>query len=470
MIMKNIRMTMFFSILFFTLFGVVYAATNQIDLSEYGQYVINYEDREFADYLHKRLADFSQILDNTQKQLKSPYVFRTNLFSETGEISLIKADEKEKLNQYVNIIDSLAKKRNKITSSLVPDILSAGFHIRSSGDSIEVLYAKKSILPINVFGALQKIRGEFVHLLLFNVERKYDYVTFMYTYLHTRKVLEGYAIAYSDTIQPMIIKLQIKSGVPEEILVHGGSFQMGNTRDDIRGEKNEKPAHEVTLNYDFWIWKYEVTFSEYDVYCQRTGKSKPDDNGWGRISRPVINVSWYDAIEYCNWLSEQAGIKKAYDSQGNLLDQNGRVTTDITKVEGYRLPTEAEWEYAARGGRNSGGFLYAGSNSLEEVSWFWNVWLDPNSKTQPVGGNKENELGLHNITGNVSEWCHDWLGDYSAVYQTNPTGPDSGVQRVKRGASWGDWVKSNLRLTFRFRGERTWRTAESGFRLARTAF
>ncbi|HPV96005.1 MAG TPA: SUMF1/EgtB/PvdO family nonheme iron enzyme, partial [Thermotogota bacterium] len=176
--------------------------------------------------------------------------------------------------------------------------------------------------------------------------------------------LEGYAIAYSDTIQPMIIKLQIKSGVPEEILVRGGSFQMGNTRDDIRGEKNEKPAHEVTLNYDFWIWKYEVTFSEYDVYCQRTGKSKPDDNGWGRISRPVINVSWYDAIEYCNWLSEQAGIKKAYDSQGNLLDQNGRVTTDITKVEGYRLPTEAEWEYAARGGETR-----EGSCTLEATLW-----------------------------------------------------------------------------------------------------
>jgi len=305
-----------------------------------------------------------------------------------------------------------------------------------------------------------------VYQLYSNMENKYEYVTYIFTYFHAKELLEAYAIAYSDTIQPMIIKLQMKSKVPEEILVRGGSFQMGNTRDDIRGEENEKLVHEVALNYDFWIGKYEVTFSEYDVYCQLTGKSKPDDNGWGRVSKPVINVSWYDAIEYCNWLSEQAGIKKAYDSQGNLLDRNGKVTKDITKVEGYRLPTEAEWEYAARGGQNSRGYKYVGSDTINEVAWY-----SDNSgwKTHPVGEKKPNELGLYDMSGNVVEWCHDWYGDYSSATQTNPTGPSSGAFRVDRGGSWGN-SDQYCRAAARSSSTPTSSIRSIGFRLSRTVF
>ncbi len=124
-------------------------------------------------------------------------------------------------------------------------------------------------------------------------------------------------------------------------LVEKGSFTMGDTWGG--GDSDEKPTHKVTFTYDFYIGKYEVTFDEYDAFCEATGRSKRSDSGWGRGNRPVINVSWWDAIEYCNWLSEKENLPKAYDSKGNLLDKDGRVTTDPSKVVGYRLPTEAEW-------------------------------------------------------------------------------------------------------------------------------
>ena len=253
---------------------------------------------------------------------------------------------------------------------------------------------------------------------------------------------------------------------PSMILVEGGTFQMGNTRNDSEGHSDEKPVHTVNLTYDYRIGKYEVTFDEYDAFCNATGRSKPGDEGWGRGTRPVMNVSWMDAIGYCNWLSEKEGIAKAYDSNGNLLDGNGNIMTDITRVEGYRLPTEAEWEYAALGGSDSKGYKYAGSNTLSEVGWY-----DGNSgrKTQPVGQKKANELGLYDVSGNVWEWCHDWYGDYASTTQTNPTGPNSGSLRLARGGSWNmaDWgcrvAHRNNTLVPTYTGRST------GFRVARTS-
>jgi|GEM_PF-1798401 len=251
---------------------------------------------------------------------------------------------------------------------------------------------------------------------------------------------------------------ETSSRIPEGmVLVKAGSFEMGNTRGDSEGDSDEKPVHRVTLTYDYWIWKYEVTFAEYDLYCESVGKSKPSDRGWGRGSRPVMNVSWNDAIGYCNWLSEKEGLAKAYDGNGNLLDGNGRTTRDITKVEGYRLPTEAEWEYAARGGHKSAGdYKYAGSNNLGNVGWYWqnsgDKWLAGddsdrdldtmvanNCGTHPVGQKAANELGIYDMSGNVWEWCHDWWDSdwYEEGRQTNPVGPSqAGSYRVKRGGCW----------------------------------
>ena len=251
----------------------------------------------------------------------------------------------------------------------------------------------------------------------------------------------------------------------EQVLVKGGTFQMGNTRGDSEGDSDEKPVHTVKLTYDYYIGKYEVTFNEYDAYCEDTGKSKEDDEGWGRGNRPVIWVSWNDAISYCNWLSESEGLSKAYDINGNLLDKNGRQTRDITQVEGYRLPTEAEWENAARGGhKNTSDYKYAGSNTIDEVAWYRD---NSNYKTHEVGQKAPNELGIYDMSGNVWEWCHDWYGSYTSTTQTNPTGPNSASDRVYRGGSWGDYAR-RCRVADRICFDPDYSDIVLGLRIART--
>ncbi len=260
----------------------------------------------------------------------------------------------------------------------------------------------------------------------------------------------------------------------ELVLVERGSFTMGDGSDD------QKPAHIVELTYDFLIGKYEVTFDQYDWFCEETGRKTPSDNSWGRGSRPVIFVSWWDAIAYCNWLSEKEKLPKAYDNNGNFLDKDGRVTTDPSKVVGYRLPTEAEWEYAARGGSKSKGYKYAGSDNIDDVAWYWqnsgdkyltgdwnwDTMMKNNCKTQEVGKKAPNELGIYDMSGNVWEWCSDWYGNYSSSAQTNPYN-NSGSGRVLRGGSWSSNAAYS-RVANRNRSSPTDTSFNLGFRIART--
>ncbi len=252
--------------------------------------------------------------------------------------------------------------------------------------------------------------------------------------------------------------------IPSMILVEKGSFTMGDTWSD--GESDEKPTHKVTFTYDFYIGKYETTFDEYDAFCNATGRSKLGDSGFGRGSRPVFNVTWWDAIDYCNWLSEKEKLPKAYDNNGNLLDKDGRITTDITKVLGYRLPTEAEWEYAARGGNKSKGYRYAGSDNVNDVAWYYS---NSGGKTQEVGQKKRNELGLYDMSGNVWEWCSDWwdISYYSKSPTTNPYNSTAGSRRVLRG---GSWLSDAAYGRVAYRGSVSPSSASSylGFRICRT--
>lgn len=252
------------------------------------------------------------------------------------------------------------------------------------------------------------------------------------------------------------------------------------------------PVHTVTLTYNYWVGIYEVTFGEYDAFCLSANRPLSNDQGWGRGERPVINVTWRDAISYCNWLSEQKGLQPAYTSDGKLKDFNGNITKDITQVEGYRLLTEAEWEYAASGGHKAlplpPRFLFAGSDDLDEVGWFFDNSGDEliytgshlnvdytnhgaaqleGKSSHPVGEKKPNQLGIFDMSGNVWEWCHDLFGAYTPTDKVNPLGALTGHTRVIRGGSWifgsGDCRVAN-RL-YRPPHEKIFRL---GFRLART--
>jgi len=281
--------------------------------------------------------------------------------------------------------------------------------------------------------------------------------------------------------------IEIKTSNGDELIyVEGGSFVMGDTWGD-GDEDDEKPTHRVELTYDFYVGKYPVTFDDYDRYYSEIGAGESEDSGWGRGRRPVINVSWFDAIEYCNWLSEKEGLPIAYYGDGSLLDENRRNTEDITIVKGYRLLTEAEWEYAARGGKKSVGYNYSGSNNPNKVAWYWrnsgdsyltgdwdwdtvfDATRNNNCKTHQVGTKVPNELGLYDMSGNVWEWCSDWYGSYSSSAQKNPHSSITGSYRVRRGGCWF-YDASNVRVAYRSLSSPTFTDSNIGFRIARTVF
>ncbi len=265
----------------------------------------------------------------------------------------------------------------------------------------------------------------------------------------------------------------ILSFADDFILVEGGTFSMGSTS----GYDSELPIHDVMV-YSFYISKYEVTFEQYDVFCNDTGREKPYDKRWGRGNRPVINVSWYDAVEYCNWLSEKEGLQKAYIIDKSRTDPNNENEYDQDEVKwlvtynlnanGYRLPTEAEWEFAARGGNYSRGYVYSGSDDVADVAWYID---NSDIATHPVGQKNPNELGLYDMSGNVEEWCWDWRGyDYYTFSPLiNPVGPLSGSYRVNRGGSID--MELWLRNANRYPGyPADDRDVFLGFRIVRTSF
>jgi formylglycine-generating enzyme required for sulfatase activity len=248
---------------------------------------------------------------------------------------------------------------------------------------------------------------------------------------------------------------------PEMVLVEPGSFEMGSAS----GRPDEQPVHTVRITRPFYIAQYQLTFDEYDRFCEDTGRRKAEDRGRVRGTLPVSNVTWYDAVAYCNWLSERQGLTPCYSGSGKVMH------CDFS-ANGYRLPTEAEWEYAARGGHLSQGYLYAGSDDPDEVAWYAGSSGD---QIQPVGQKKPNELGLYDMCGNMFEWCWDWYGEdyYASSPSDDPLGPPMpastsvrGPERVRRGGSWREDA-INIRITSRSFDYASY-VGDNGFRLART--
>lgn len=188
------------------------------------------------------------------------------------------------------------------------------------------------------------------------------------------------------------------------VYVSGGTFTMGATFEQgSDADDNEKPIHRVTLS-SYYINRYEVTQAEWKAVMGSNPSDFKGDN------LPVESVSWNDCQEFIRKLNSLTG-------------------------KNFRLPTEAEWEFAARGGNNSRGYKYSGSNDIGSVAWYSR---NSGHRTHPVGQKSPNELDLYDMTGNVWEWCQDWKGSYSSSSQINPTGPYSGSIRVHRGGGWDE--------------------------------
>ena len=237
-------------------------------------------------------------------------------------------------------------------------------------------------------------------------------------------------------------------------LIEGGSFMMGN---NTGVEPHERPEHNVSIS-SFYLAKTELTWDDYEKFCDSTKHYKPDDMKWGKGTRPAVIVSWYDAVEYCNWLSKQQKLQPCYvikDKEVTWLDT----------ANGYRLPTEAEWEYAARGGSKSKKTLYAGADKIDDVAWYEK---NSDNKTQPTAQKTANELGLYDMNGNVWEWVWDvYDGEYYRKSPAeNPKGPGAGVYRVFRGGAWYNKVPYVTVSTRQYHSPE-YRQNSVGFRIAR---
>ena len=200
------------------------------------------------------------------------------------------------------------------------------------------------------------------------------------------------------------ISIPVKDGISIDMVrVEAGTFTMGATAEMKEPYDWEKPTHRVTLTNDYYIDKYEVTQVLWQAVMGNNPSKFKGDN------LPVEKVSWDDCQEFISKLNRITG-------------------------KTFRLPTEAEWEYAARGGKKSRGYQYSGSNNLSDVAWYGD---NSGNKTHAVGTKQPNELGIYDMSGNVWEWCQDLYGRYSSYSQTNPTGANNGLYRMNRGGSWG---------------------------------
>ncbi len=272
------------------------------------------------------------------------------------------------------------------------------------------------------------------------------------------------------------------------VRIPGGTFSMGSPANEPDRSSDEENQHQVTVSA-FYMGKYDVTVAEFKAFVNATGyKTDAEKYGSGNVrdgsdwvrkadaswknpyytqtdAYPVVLVSWNDAVAYCNWRSQQEGLAPCYTIDGSRVGCSWN-------ANGYRLPTEAEWEYACRAGTSAP--FHTGNNiTTDQANYDGKFPYNGNAKgqyrgkTTPVGSFVPNAYGLFDMHGNVFQWCWDWYGYYGSGSQADPTGAASGNRRILRGGSWDSWA-SHLRSANRGAADEPgFATAYIGFRLVR---
>lgn len=259
--------------------------------------------------------------------------------------------------------------------------------------------------------------------------------------------------------QPPVTPSEPPVELGDFVQIGSGTFTMGSPAEE-RWREGDEVQHQVTLGA-YLIGKYEVTQAEYTVVMGSNPSSFTGDN------RPVETVSWYDAVRYCNALSEREGLTPVYTIDGENVTWN-------REGNGYRLPTEAEWEYACRAGTVSP-FSTGRNITVDQSNWYSSYpYIDGEGggayRRQTVGVDEftPNPWGLYNMHGNVSEWCWDRYAAYGTQAQTDPTGAETGRNRVARGGGWYDYAK-HVRSAYRSVAPPDYTDYKRGFRVARNA-
>ena len=406
-------------------------------------YLSKYDIFRFLDEHTRKSAAISSKLTSLQTQLAELNAGMFSMFK-SGQIKVLEqqiVELKNELSEYEDL-QTIEKIRNKVSVLYQ--------HSAKIKKLIEVLSKSKNLVEIRTkISQLKEAIAEDHRKINHKLEDlKSRYQQNMDEIIQAQNALDAERSRYEpefshlfDLPNPLdVLSFGCGNALHEMVMIPKGDFVMGALEDDGDASDDEKPRHKVTLTHDFLMGKYPVTQALWESVM---GSNPSHFKG---TNRPVEKVSWLDVIAFCNKLSQREGLEPVYSGLsgyqvGQLFDdedwtgRSKKATVLSTKIRfdtianGYRLPTEAEWEYAARANQS---FKYSGSDNLDEVAWY-----DDNSgdETHPVGL-KPNGFGLYDMSGNVCEWVWDVKGDYSSDSQTDPTGLDSGPNRVYRGGSW----------------------------------